>query len=101
MNPYVADPHWHDLIIWYFFLGGIAAGSYALAALVELFGDEDDRRGVRAAYYLAFPLVCVCGMLLVIDLGRPERFWHMLLKSETLGPIFKWWSPMSVGSWGL
>ena len=29
MNPFVADPDWDGLIIWYFFLGGIAAGSYA------------------------------------------------------------------------
>ena len=40
-------------------------------------------------------------MLLIVDLGRPERFWHMLIQSETYRPMFKWWSPMSVGSWGL
>ncbi len=101
MDRYVADPHWRGFIIWYFFLGGIAAGSYALAALVGLFGDESDRRAVRAADYLAFPLVNVCGLLLILDLGRPERFWHMLIQSETYRPMFKWWSPMSVGSWGL
>jgi formate-dependent nitrite reductase membrane component NrfD len=53
------------------------------------------------ADYLAFPLVNVCGLLLVVDLGRPERFWHMMIQSETLRPMFKWWSPMSAGSWGL
>ena len=101
MNRYVVDPDWHGYIIWYFYLGGIAAGSYALASLANLFGDEDDRRASRFAYYIAFPLVVVCGVLLVIDLGRPERFWHMLIQSETFRPMFKWWSPMSVGSWGL
>ena len=101
MDRYVADPHWGDWIICYFFLGGIAAGAYALAALVDLFGDESDRRATRAADYLAFPLVCVCGLLLIVDLGRPERFWHMLIQSETFRPMFKWWSPMSAGSWGL
>jgi protein NrfD len=101
INPYVADPEWHGWIIWYFFLGGIAAGAYATAALAELFGTADDRRCVRVAYYIAFPLVNVCGLLLIADLGRPGRFWHMLLKSNTGWPMFKWWSPMSVGSWGL
>ena len=101
MNRCVADPDWHGLIIWYFFLGGIAAGAYVMAALADLFGDDEDRRGVRVAYYLAFPLVGVCGLLLTIDLGRPERFWHMLIQSNTGWPMFKWWSPMSAGSWGL
>jgi formate-dependent nitrite reductase membrane component NrfD len=101
INPWVADPGWHGLIIWYFFLGGIAAGAYVMAALADLFGDAEDRRGVRVAYYIAFPLVCVCGILLVVDLGRPERFWHMMIQSNTGWPMFKWWSPMSAGSWAL
>ena len=100
-DPYVADPGWGHYIIWYFFLGGIAAGAYSVATLVGLFGDEEDRRGVRVADYLAFPLVNACGLLLVVDLGRPERFWHMLIQSETFRPMLKWWSPMSAGSWGL
>lgn len=101
MNPYVADPHWRGYITWYFFLGGLAAGSYAMARLAEVLGNDSDRRVARLADWLAFPLVNVCGILLVIDLNRPERFWHMLIASETWMPIFKWWSPMSVGSWGL
>jgi formate-dependent nitrite reductase membrane component NrfD len=101
INPWVADPGWHGLIIWYFYLGGIAAGAYAMAALADLFGDDEDRRGVRVAYYIAFPLVCVCGILLIIDLGRPERFWHMMIQSNMGWPMLKWWSPMSAGSWAL
>jgi protein NrfD len=101
INPWVTDPGWHDLIVWYFFLGGIAAGAYVMAALADLFGDAEDRRGVRVAYYIAFPLVSICGLLLTIDLGRPERFWHMLIQSNSGRPMFKWWSPMSAGSWAL
>lgn len=101
MDRFVADPEWHGLIIAYFYLGGIAAGAYAAACLARLFGDEEDRRATRAAFYLAFPLVSVCGLLLVVDLGRPERFWHMVIQSNTGRPMFKWWSPMSVGSMGL
>ena len=36
-----------------------------------------------------------------LDLGRPLRFWHMLIESNTYRPMFKYWSPMSVGSWAL
>ncbi len=100
-DPFVASPDWHHWIILYFFLGGIAAGAYALACLARLMGDEADRRAVRAGDYLATPLIAICGVFLVIDLGRPERFWHMLIQSNTFRPMFKWWSPMSAGSWGL
>ena len=100
-DTHAADPHWGSLIIAYFFLGGIAAGAYAMAALASLFGDETDRRLTKPAHYLAFPLVSICGVLLIVDLSYPERFWHMLIASETYRPIVKWWSPMSVGSWGL
>ncbi len=100
-DPFVADPDWGQWIIWYFFLGGIAAGSYALACLVRLFGAEEERRAVRVADYLATPIIAICGLMLVVDLGRPERFWHMMIQSNTFWPMFKWYSPMSAGSWGL
>lgn len=96
-----ASPEWHWLVITYFYFGGIAGGSYALAALIYLFGALEDRPLARLGFYVAFPAVVLCGPLLILDLTRPERFWHMLLQSERLLPMFKWWSPMSVGSWGL
>lgn len=101
LNTFVASPHWEWWLIFYFYLGGIAAGSYFMAALIELVGDEHDRELAKVAYYIAFPLVLICTVLLILDLGRPERFWHMLIQSETFLPMFKYWSPMSIGSWAL
>src|SRR5207245_1317433 len=45
--------------------------------------------------------VCVCGLALTVELGPPERFWHMLVQSETFRPILKTYSPMSTGAWAL
>ena len=106
MNPpastlFTAPPEWQWLIIFYFFLGGLAGGAYFIAVLIDLFGAPLDRPLARLGYLLAFPLTVVCGVLLIVDLSRPLRFWHMLLQSETLRPMFKAWSPMSVGSWAL
>jgi protein NrfD len=100
-NVFTQPPHWHWLIILYFFLGGLAGGSYFIAALMDLFGDVRDRPLARVGYYVAFPAVVVSGILLTVDLGRPERFWHMLWQSERFAPMFKAWSPMSIGSWAL
>ncbi len=97
----VAAPHWAWWIVLYFFFGGIAAGAYFIGTMIDLFGRERDRPIAKAAYIIAFPLVVLCGVLLIVDLGRPERFWHMLIQNNTFRPMFKYWSPMSVGSWGL
>jgi len=98
---FTASPQWRWLIVAYFFLGGLAAGSYFLATLMDLFGERRDRRLVHLGYLVAFPLVGLCGLVLTVDLGRPERFWHMLIQSETLRPMIKTYSPMSLGAWAL
>ena len=98
---FTEPPHWRWLIVLYFFIGGLAGGCYFLAALIDLFGRPGDRPLARLGYRIAFPAVVVCGILLIVDLGRPERFWHMLLQSETWRPMFKAYSPMSFGAWGL
>jgi formate-dependent nitrite reductase membrane component NrfD len=121
MNPFVVDPGWGWWIIAYFFLGGIAAGAYFTATLVDLKTGERGRSLSRLGYLIALPAIIICAILLTADLGRPERFWHMLFKSGSVrealdlgwpgsgagwramagAPLFKFWSPMSVGSWML
>jgi formate-dependent nitrite reductase membrane component NrfD len=97
----VADPHWYWWIIFYFFFGGIAAGAYLIAAISDLVADRENRPVARAGYLLALPLTALCGVLLILDLGKPLRFWHMLVNTSTWQPAFKYWSPMSYGSWVL
>ncbi len=96
---FTASPGWRWFIVAYFFLGGLAGGSYFLAALLDRFGSERDRPLARLGYLVAFPIVCLCGLVLTVDLGRSERFWHMLVQSETFRPMFKTYSPMSSGAW--
>jgi protein NrfD len=98
---FTAPPHWRWLIIGYFFIGGIAGGCYFIAALLDLFGTERDRPVVRLGYYVALIGIIISGVLLTVDLTRPERFWHMLIQAKQGWPMFKWWSPMSIGAWGI
>lgn len=98
---FVASPEWHWYIVWYFFLGGIAGGAYALGTLLRLVGDPQDEGAARTAFLVAFPTFAICPILLTLDLGQPIRFWHMLLDARTGLPTFKYWSPMSVGAWVL
>jgi formate-dependent nitrite reductase membrane component NrfD len=87
-------PGWHLLIVWYFFLGGIAGGAYVTATIADNFGSVRDRAVIRVGYVLALLMVMVCGMLLILDLGVPARFLNML-------GTFKFSDPMSIGAWML
>jgi formate-dependent nitrite reductase membrane component NrfD len=99
-SVFVAPPGWSWDIVLYFFFGGLAGGCYFIASMLRLVGGAADLRASRIGYYLAFPLVNVCALLLIKDLGVPERFWHMLLQSEQPPALmFKWWAPISFGSW--
>ena len=92
--PVLKAPVWRWEIIWYFFFGGLAAGCYVIASIAALFGSREDRAVARTGYYLSLLAILPCPLLLTKDLGRPERFLHMLR-------IFKVKSPMSMGTWGL
>lgn len=95
-------PQWGWYIILYFFFGGLCAGAYFIATLLLLLGDPRDRETIRLGYLISFPLLLVCALLLILDLGVPLRFWHMVLQSKNLPELmFKPWSPISLGSWTL
>jgi len=81
---FAAPPHWSWYVILYFFFGGIAGGSYLIATMLDLFGDESDHTMARIGYFIAFPAALLCAPLLIIDLTRPERFWHMTGENEVL-----------------
>ncbi|HJR59079.1 MAG TPA: NrfD/PsrC family molybdoenzyme membrane anchor subunit [Vicinamibacterales bacterium] len=98
---FTTNPHWQWYIVLYFFIGGLAGGCYFLAALIDHLGRVEDRPLARLGYYVAFPAVLLSGLLLTLDLSRPLRFWHMLIERNTFEPMFKAWSPMSIGSWAL
>ena len=84
-----APPEWGWLIVFYFFIGGLAGGCYFLGVLIDLFGRPEDRPLARLGYYISFPCIIISGLLLTLDLGRPLRFWHMLIESNTYRPMFK------------
>jgi len=88
-RPVLKRPTWRFWIPSYFFLGGMAAGSSLLAAGADAIGDA--RLG-RAARVTALAALGGGTVGLIADLGRPERFHHMLR-------VFRPSSPMNMGSW--
>jgi hypothetical protein len=85
----VKEPVWTEEIPTYFWTGGIAGASSVLHGFARLSGNE---RLAKSALYVGAAAELVSPPLLISDLGRPERFLHMMR-------MFKVTSPMSVGSW--
>jgi formate-dependent nitrite reductase membrane component NrfD len=99
VDRFVEAPHWNWMIVVYFFLGGLAGGLAFIGALAAIAGGNRMKPVVRWAALIPFPILAICGVLLIADLGRPERFWHMMIQNKTGLPMFKYWSPISYGSW--
>ncbi|HEV3497089.1 MAG TPA: NrfD/PsrC family molybdoenzyme membrane anchor subunit [Actinomycetes bacterium] len=90
-RPIIKEPAWTLEVPWYFFVGGMAGASAPFAVAARLTGNH---RLARSALTVAGAGVAASVPLLVSDLGRPERFHHMLR-------VIKPTSPMSMGSWVL
>ncbi|MFC4036620.1 NrfD/PsrC family molybdoenzyme membrane anchor subunit [Streptomyces polygonati] len=88
-RPVLKPPVWEWKIPAYFFTGGLSAGAGLLAAGADLTGRPALRRAGRLG---GFGALLVSSYLLIADLGRPERFHHMLRVAKPT-------SPMSVGTW--
>jgi len=98
---FVVPPHWEWYILLYFFLAGISGGAFVIGTMLRLWGNPADAAASRLAFIVSFPLLLLCPILLTIDLGQPTRFWHMLVDVGSGTPVFKAYSPMSLGVWGL
>jgi hypothetical protein len=89
-KPVLNAPRWKARdIAGYLFVGGLAGSSSVLAAGAHF---TDRPALARVGKIGAAGGVTLAAVLLVHDLGRPERFVNMLR-------VFKPTSPMSVGSW--
>ena len=90
-RPVIKEPVWTWEVPTYFFTGGLAGASSVLSTAARLTGNE---KLARTTLYVGAVADLVSPALLVSDLGRPERFHHMLR-------VVKVTSPMNVGSWVL
>jgi formate-dependent nitrite reductase membrane component NrfD len=100
---FAGDPHWTWYILGYFFLAGLAGGSYFIAAFLRHWGTPADEPVARLGFYAALPPILIAPILLTLDLNKPLRFWHMLVNTtpDDFGLNFNSGTPMSVGVWGL
>lgn len=88
------------------FLAGIGAAIFMIAVIANLAGGRKYRR-ISTTGALITPWPVIIGVvLLILDLGRPGRFWEMvLIRAQELSRLeapflmFKIGSTMSIGIW--
>ncbi len=90
-GPFIHAPVWSWEVPLYFWFGGMASGAGFVALACDAAGDH---RSAAIARKVALGAVAPAPVLLVGDLGRPERFLNMMR-------IFKPRSPMNTGAWCL
>jgi hypothetical protein len=93
-KPVTKAPDWHGLVAWDMLFNNLTTGLFLAAALGELTAPVIFMQVAKVAYPLALVLLIVDLSCLVLDLGDPLRFHHMLR-------VFKPTSPMSLGTWSL
>jgi molybdopterin-containing oxidoreductase family membrane subunit len=72
---------------------GLAAGGVMMVIPAYLYEDRDMHEVVIVGELLAISAIAVCLAFVVVDMGRPERLWHMI---PGIGR-FHW--PMSMLTW--
>ena len=72
---------------------GLAAGAVMMVIPAYLYDDHEMHDVVIIGELLAIAAIVVCLLFIVVDMGRPDRFWHIL---PGLGR-FNW--PVSMLTW--
>lgn len=88
-SPILKRPVWTWEIPLYFAVGGTAGASAVLAQTARAIGDDEL---ATASAYVAAVAGAASPVLLISDLGKPERFLNML---RVIRPT----SPMNMGAW--
>jgi Ni/Fe-hydrogenase subunit HybB-like protein len=91
-GPVTKAPAWHALVAWDLLFNNLATGLFLVAATSELAAPAVFTPVAKVAYPVALVLLLTDLLCLVLDLGDPLRFHHMLR-------VFKPSSPMSLGTW--
>ncbi len=91
--------HMSDQVLWGIYIGnftylvGTAAAAVMIVIPAQLYRDRPLSGAVVLGELMAVAALVMCLLFLFVDLGRPDRFWHML----PLVGRFNW--PASLMAW--
>ena len=73
-----------DQVSWAFYIGnftflvGVAAAAVLLVIPAYVYHWKPIKEGVILGELLAIAAIVMCGLFVTVDIGRPERFWHLI-----------------------
>lgn len=79
--------YWGFYIVNFVFFIGLSAGGIIVASLVHAFGLERFRSVARIAELMAISCLILATTFIMLDLGRPDRFYHLLLYGRLESPL--------------
>jgi Ni/Fe-hydrogenase subunit HybB-like protein len=77
--PNEVEIHWSILIVVYPYVTGLVAGAFILASLVKIFNVKEVQPTYRLSLLTALAFLLVAPLPLLLHLGRPERFYEIML----------------------
>ena len=95
--PNEIEIHWSLLIVVYPYVTGLVAGAFILASLVKVFNVKDLQPTYRLSLLTALAFLLVAPLPLLLHLGRPERFYEILLAPQLrsamamFGFVYAWY----------
>ena len=93
-RPMLKEPVWIWAVPLYFYVGGLSGAALTLGAATQVVDGDRLWRLVKKCRLVGGIAGGIGSALLIIDLGRPSRFYNMLR-------VFRPTSPMNVGAWVL
>lgn len=100
LSGLLPEAPWGLLIGLYFILAGVAAGTTLVAAWLHMYDDYTATMLTWRMEWIALLALSLCGVILILDLGRPLRFFLMLTSFANPGSVMsvgakliaiKWW----------
>ncbi len=95
--PNEIEIHWSILIVVYPYITGLVAGAFILASLVKVFNIKEVQPTYRLSLLTALAFLLVAPLPLLAHLGRPERFYEILLTPQLksamamFGFVYAWY----------
>ncbi len=95
----IREMAWGFPVALYLFVGGMGAAAFYVGVIADIFSKGKLRDVARFGSYCILIPIVVGLLMLVIDLGHPFRFWHLMLQFyPTTRIVFE---PGAVMSWGV
>ncbi|MCH8842039.1 MAG: polysulfide reductase NrfD [SAR324 cluster bacterium] len=80
----LAVTHMSDQVNWglyisnFIFMGGVSAASLVLVVAAFLYRQPEAAQSVTLGLGIAIAAAVMCGLFITVDLGRPDRLWHIV-----------------------